>query len=61
MPMNLRKLHFRARKGNLVPQGKPDNIEWLNRVPLGPPFLAKKLRLPGFDKETILLNECMEA
>ena len=55
VPMNLRKLHFRARKGNLVPQGKPDNIEWLNRVLLGPPFLAKKLRLPGFDKETILL------
>ena len=33
--LRLRHVRFRSRKGNLVPIGRPDNVDMLERLPLG--------------------------
>ena len=40
--LGLRKIKFRAKKGNLVPRGNPDNAPFVNRIPLGVFLFSEK-------------------
>ena len=49
-------LKFKVKENNLIPVGTPNNIEFLNRCPLGAClFFAKSVLAQGFDKQTVLL------